>query len=72
MIEIMPWLLSLFTIGNIWLLGKKRRAGFMVGLAAQPLWLAFDFSVGAYGLMPLGLILGYLYIKGWRNWKDVP
>lgn len=54
---------------NIWLAGRLDRRGFAVGLAAQPVWLAFDYHVGAYGLMPLAIVLGYLYIKGWFNWK---
>ena len=64
----LPWLLSAGTVLNIWLLANKRREGFLVGLAAQPVWLVLDWQVEAYGLMPLALVLGYLYIKGWRNW----
>jgi hypothetical protein len=65
---IMPWVLTGFTCVNLWLLGRQRRSGFIVGLAAQPLWLAFDYAVGAYGLMPLALVLGWLYVDGWRRW----
>jgi hypothetical protein len=54
---------------NLWLLGNKRKEGFAVGLAAQPIWLVFDWHVGAYGLMPLALVLGWLYVSGWMKWK---
>lgn len=70
MTEYVPWILSVFTCVNLWLLGEKRRSGFVVGLCAQPIWLVFDYAVGAYGLMPLGLVLGWLYVRGWRKWAS--
>ena len=70
MIELLPWGLSALTCLNIWLLGSKQRSGFLVGIGAQIPWLLFDYHVGAYGLMPLAIILGWLYLRGWRNWSD--
>lgn len=64
----LSWCLFAFTVTNLWLVGNKRREGFLVGLVAQPLWLAFDLYVGAYGLMPLAIVLGWLYVRGYRNW----
>jgi hypothetical protein len=68
MTEVVPWVLSAFTVAGLWLLANRRREGFAVGLTAQPIWLVFDWHVGAYGLMPLALVLGFIYVKGWRNW----
>ena len=65
---LLSWTLFGFTATNLWLVGNKNRTGFIVGLAAQPVWLVFDFMVGAYGLMPLAIILGWLYVRGWLNW----
>lgn len=70
-VMIVSWVLSAGTCLNIWLLGRKHRGGFLVGLAAQPVWLYFDYRAGAYGLMPLALILGYLYVQGYRSWRVV-
>jgi hypothetical protein len=56
------------TVLNMWLLAKKNRNGFLVGLVSQPIWLVLDVLTGAYGLMPLALVLGFIYIKGYRNW----
>lgn len=61
-------LLMCMTVLNIALLAEKRREGFIVGMVAQPIWLLFDWHVGAYGLMPLALVLGGLYVRGWVNW----
>src|ERR1044072_251586 len=51
--EVVPWVLSSWTVLTMFLLSEKNRYGFMSGLASQVLWLAFDWHVEAYGLMPL-------------------
>lgn len=63
---ILSWTLCAFTVANIWLVGWRRREAFLVGLAAQPVWLVFDLWTGAYGLIPLALIAGFLYVRGYR------
>ena len=65
---LLSWALFGFTAANMWLLGNKRREGFIVGIVSQPVWLVFDWHVGAYGLMPLALILGGLYLRGYVKW----
>jgi hypothetical protein len=66
--EVLPWVLMGWTVLTMWLLAEKKRIGFLSGLASQALWLVFDWHVAAYGLMPLALILGFIYIKGYRKW----
>ena len=68
MTEYVPWVLSAWTVLTMWLLSGGRRVGFLFGLASQLLWLVFDAHVHAYGLMPLGLILGVIYVRGYRKW----
>ena len=68
MVQGLSWLLMAMTVLNIALLAEKRREGFIVGIVAQPIWLVFDYLTGAYGLMPLALVLGGLYVRGWINW----
>jgi|CXWL01.1.fsa_nt_gi hypothetical protein len=41
------------------------------GLLSQLLWIVFDLLTGAYGLLPLALILGVLYVRGWLRWRTV-
>ena len=59
---------SAMTILMMYLLGSKRRIGFAVSLANQPLWLAIALLTGAYGLLPLQVVMTILAIRGWRNW----
>jgi hypothetical protein len=70
-VEIIPWVLMVWTVLTLELIGRMRRIGFISGLASQGLWLVFDWQVGAFGLMPLALILGWRYIAAYRRWGKV-
>lgn len=63
-----PWILMAWTVCTMVLLAERHRVGFMSGLASQALWLVFDWQVGAYGLMPLAVILGSVYVRGYVKW----
>lgn len=71
LIDLVPWLLSAWTVLTLELLARMNRWGFVSGLASQGLWLVFDWRIGAYGLMPLALILGWRYVAGWRRWSKL-
>lgn len=71
MILALSWALCVFTISGIELVGRKQRVGFLVGIAAQVPWLVFDALTGAYGLMPLALILGWRYWVAYRRWEVI-
>ena len=71
MIEIIPWVLMAWTVLTLELVGRMHRIGFISGLASQGLWLVFDWHVGAWGLIPLALILGWRYIVSYRRWGRI-
>ena len=43
--------------------------GCLCGFACQGLWIVFDLMTGAYGLLPLALVYGSLYVRGYRRWS---
>jgi hypothetical protein len=47
---------------------RMAQAGCISGLACQGLWITFDVLTGAYGLLPLALVFGTLYVRGYRRW----
>ena len=69
--EFVPWVLMAWTVITLELVARMHRIGFISGLASQALWLVFDWHVGAWGLMPLALILGWRYIVGYRRWGRI-
>ena len=67
----LSWLLCGLTVTSIELIGRRHRAGFLVGIGAQVPWLVFDYVTGAFGLMPLAVILGWRYLVAYRRWGQL-
>ena len=63
---------SASTMLMMWLLGAKKRAGWLISLANQGNWTLLAFLTHAYGLFPLQIMMTYLAIRGWRNWGKSP
>lgn len=51
------------------LAGSKRKVGWLIGLACQPLWIWFAISTGAYGLILNSVGYGAVYARNWCRWS---
>ena len=67
--QITPWVLMAWTVLTMELAGRKHPLTWHSGIASQGLWLYFDWTVEAWGLMPLALILTVVYVRNLRRWK---
>lgn len=67
--DYLPWLLSAITIWMTVLAGNLHPKAWLVGLVNQALWLAWIIAAQAYGLIPLNLVLWYVYIRNHYKWK---
>jgi hypothetical protein len=56
----------------IYLIAKKRRFGFMLGLLTQPFWLYSSYSAKQWGILALCVWYTYSYWIGWRDWDKEP
>lgn len=68
-LDFLPWLLSVQTLGAMWLAGSNPRAGWRLALAGQLLWAAYTALAHAWGFLPLNLGLTFVY---YRNLKRNP
>jgi hypothetical protein len=68
-VQYFSWALMGITATQMWLAGNGNRAAWFLGIGSQSVWLFFDYLVGAYGLMPLAVILSFIYIRNLRKWK---
>lgn len=68
--DYIPWILAGWTVANMWLAGSLNPLAWWSGIASQVLWLYFDWQVGAYGLMPLAIILTVVYWRNLQRWKQ--
>ena len=66
--DLLPWLLSLLTGVTMWLAGNKDKRAWIIGIVAQFFWGAFDIQGGAYGLLPVSVMLFVIYGRNLREW----
>lgn len=54
----------------MYLLGRKDKRGWIMGLFNQLLWGIFIVSFGAWGLAPLSVSLVVMYTVNLRKWRN--
>ena len=60
-------LLALLNLTSATLLAERRRAGWLVALAAQVPWSWYDLRTGQLGFLLLTLVYVPVYVRGWRK-----
>ena len=60
-------LLALLNLTSATLIAERRRAGWLVALAAQLPWSWYDLRTGQLGFLLLTLLYVPVYVRGWRT-----
>lgn len=68
-LQLLSWSLGILTVVNMWLAGNKNPWAWRLGIGSQAVWLWFDWIVGAWGLMPLAIVLSVVYWRNLRRWR---
>lgn len=65
------WSYLLTAVGAVGLLlaGRMRRTGWLVGLAAQGLWITYALSTQQYGFLISAFIYGFVYARNYLAWR---
>ena len=63
------WLAMITTFLSLYYLGKKKRRGFIYGLAANASWLTFGVMAGSLANVLANTIFAALNVKGYRHWS---
>lgn len=65
------WSYLLTAVGAVGLLlaGRMQRTGWLVGLAAQGLWIAYALSTQQYGFLISAFIYGSVYARNYLAWR---
>ena len=63
------YLLTAVGVFGLWLAGRKDRRGWMVGVGAQTLWIAYATATQQWGFYISAIAYGWVYIKNARAWK---
>lgn len=64
------YLLTAVGVFGLWLAGRKDRRGWMVGIGAQILWIAYATATQQWGFYVSALAYGWVYIKNARAWEE--
>ena len=68
----MVWSFALAAAGilGLWLAGKGDARGWLVGLAAQFLWVAYAVATGQWGFLASAAAYGWVYsLNVWRHYS---
>jgi hypothetical protein len=65
----LPFLLSAITVWMTLMAGNLHRSAWLVGLFNQALWLVWIVAAGAWGLMPLNVVLWVVYARNHVKWR---
>lgn len=63
-------LISIITIIQMYMLSRHMMYGLYVGLASQVLWIMFIVTTKSWGLLPLNVVLWWVFISGIIEWKQ--
>lgn len=64
------WLMTAISLSGNTLNVKKKRAGFVVWMVANVMWLLYDISIGLYSRAALDIVQTAFCIWGIIEWKD--
>lgn len=67
--QLWSWVLAAIGILGIYLAGKKNSIGWLIGVFAQLLWLAYAIASHQWGFLLTAFAYGGIYIKNWISWR---
>ena len=65
------WLVALTVFIGVFLLGDKKKLGFIAGMMSSTFGLIFSFQIGSVANGLTSIILFFLYLRGYLNWKKL-
>ena len=63
------YLLSIISLVTLWLIGNKNKAGFILGLLNQVLWIWYALMLKQYGLLVGVIAYAAIYIRNLIKWS---
>ncbi len=67
--EFWSWLLTAVGVTGLFFAGSKRKVGWVIGLGAQVLWLAYAVTTQQYGFLVSAFAYGLVYARNWLKWR---
>jgi hypothetical protein len=64
------WVLTAIGVTGLFLAGSHRRAGWVIGLGAQGLWITYAVVTRQYGFVASAFAYGWVYLRNYRKWTS--
>lgn len=62
------WIVMITVFVAMFLLGDKKRSGFIVGMISASFAFIFGIQVGSIANIIIGVVLFILYLRGYMKW----
>jgi nicotinamide riboside transporter PnuC len=63
-------LLTVVGVTGLWIAGRRSAWGWVVGLAAQVLWIAYAIATRQWGFIGSALAYGFVYGRNAHRWRS--
>lgn len=63
------WLLMVVGVTGLFLAGKKRKVGWMIGVGVQLLWIIYAIVSKQWGFIMSAFVYGAVNTINWRRWQ---
>jgi hypothetical protein len=63
------WLLTFMGVSGLYLAGNKSTWGWVIGIAAQVLWISYAIATTQWGFLFSAFVYGGVYIRNFIKWK---
>lgn len=63
------WALTAVGVTGLYLAGSRNRVGWLIGIAAQALWLAYAVSTRQWGFLASVFAYGGVHLRNWLRWR---
>lgn len=68
-IAYLDWIAAVFEIAGFWLIGNKKRSGFVSCMICSILWTGVALQSNLYGLFVIAILCFVLHVRGYLKWK---
>lgn len=62
------WVLTIIGITGWWMVGSRRRSGFVVGMGVQVLWIVYAVTTRQWGFVASAFLYGSVAARNWLAW----
>lgn len=68
-VALWSWLAAGVSILGLWVSGHSPRAGWVYGIAAQVVWVAYGMGTGQPGMLALSAAFVVIYARNLHRWR---